>query len=75
VIDHIIRPLEDGSGKIQCIKIHGNENSRLLVISAYLPAKGNKNHVIEFHECIDEIYELIFLSIFWTSLLPFSQAL
>ena len=28
-IDHIIRQLEDGSEKIQCIEIHGNKNSRL----------------------------------------------
>jgi hypothetical protein len=54
-----IRPLENGSEKIQCIEIHGNKNSRLLVISVYLPAKGSKNHVTEFQECIDEIYELI----------------
>jgi hypothetical protein len=26
-IDHIIRPIEDGSEKIQCIEIHGNKNS------------------------------------------------
>jgi hypothetical protein len=58
-IDHIIKPLEDGSEKIQCIEIHGNKNSRLQVISVYLPAKGSKNHVTEFQECIDEIYELI----------------
>ena len=58
-IDHIIRPLEDGSEKLQCIEIHGNKNSRLQVISVYLPAKGSKNHVTEFQECIDEIYELI----------------
>jgi hypothetical protein len=58
-IDHIIRPLEDGSEKLQCIEIHGNKNSRLQVISVYLPAKESKNHVTEFQECIDEIYELI----------------
>ena len=58
-IDHIIRPLEDGSDKIQCIEIHENKNSRLQVISVYLPAKESKNHVTEFQECIDEIYELI----------------
>jgi exonuclease III len=49
-IDHIIRPLEDGSEKIQCIEIHANKNSRLQVISVYLPAKGSKNHVTEFQE-------------------------
>jgi hypothetical protein len=42
-----------------CIEIHGNKNSRLQVISVYLQAKGSKNHVTEFQECIDEIYELI----------------
>jgi hypothetical protein len=38
---------------------HGNKNSRLQVMSVYLPTKGSKNHVTEFQECIDEIYELI----------------
>ena len=45
--------------KLQCIEIHGNNNSRLQVISVYLPAKESKNHVTEFQECIEEIYELI----------------
>jgi len=42
-IDHIIRDhLEDGSEKIQCIEIHGNKNSRLLVISVYLITSQGK---------------------------------
>jgi exonuclease III len=39
-IDHIIRPLEDGSEKIQCVEISGDKDTQLLLISVYLPAKG-----------------------------------
>jgi exonuclease III len=47
-IDHIIRPLEDGSEKIQCVEISGNKDIKLLLISIYLPAKGSNNHITEF---------------------------
>jgi exonuclease III len=57
-IDHIIRPLEDGSEKIQCVEISGNKDTKLLLISVYLPAKGSNTHITEFQECIDELYEL-----------------
>ena len=57
-IDHIIRPLEDGPEKIQCVEISGNKDTKLLLISVYLPAKGSNNHVTEFKECRDELYEL-----------------
>jgi hypothetical protein len=69
--DHIIRPLEDGSEKMQCIEIHGNKNGRLLVISVYLQAKGNKNHVTEFQEYISIIraHVLMFLQLNDTSLI------
>jgi hypothetical protein len=51
------RPLEDGWEKIQCVEISGNKDTKLLLISIYLPAKGSNNHVTEFQECIDELYE------------------
>jgi hypothetical protein len=30
----------------------------MIIISVYLPAVGSKNHQVEYHECIDELYEI-----------------
>lgn len=57
-IDHLVKPIQDGSEKIQAIEIQGTSGDCLLLISAYLPAKGSKNHELEYQECIDQLYEL-----------------
>jgi exonuclease III len=49
-IDHLVRPIEDGSEKIQAVEIQGK--------AVYMPAKGSKNHQIEYHDCVDQLYEL-----------------
>ena len=30
----------------------------MIIISVYLPTVGSKNHQVEYHECIDELYEI-----------------
>ena len=57
-IDHLVRPIQDGSEKIQAVEIQGKAGDRLLLISVYMPAKGSKNHQIEYHDCVDQLYEL-----------------
>lgn len=57
-IDHMIKPLDVGSERIQGIEITGKSKSNLVVISVYLPAKGGKNHTIEYQDTIDQLYEL-----------------
>ena len=57
-IDHMIKPLDVGSERIQCIEFMEKSNSNLAVISVYLPAKGGKNHIIEYQDTIDQLYEL-----------------
>ena len=56
-IDHLIRPIPDGTEKIQCIELEGFDRN-IIIISVYLPAVGSKNHQVEYHECIDELYEI-----------------
>jgi exonuclease III len=55
-IDHLVRPIQDGSEKIQAVEIQGKAGDRLLLISVYMPAKGSKNHQIEYHDCVDQLY-------------------
>ncbi|CAG2245612.1 unnamed protein product [Mytilus edulis] len=57
-IDHLIKPLSEGSEKMQCIEILSNSAHNLLLVSVYLPSKGSRDHVEEFLECIDQLYEL-----------------
>ena len=57
-IDHLVRPIQDGSEKIQAVEIQGKAGDRLLLISVYMSAKGSKNHQIEYHDCVDQLYEL-----------------
>jgi exonuclease III len=39
--------------------LQGMAGDRLLLISVYMPAKGSKNHQIEYHDCVDQfLYEL-----------------
>lgn len=57
-IDHLVKPIQDGSEKLQAIEIQGTSGDCLLLISVYLPAKGSKNHELEYQECIDQLYEL-----------------
>ena len=52
-----IRPIPDGSEKIQCIELEDFDRN-MIIISVYLPAVGSKNHQVEYHECIDELYEI-----------------
>ena len=56
-INHFVRPLPDGSEKIQCIELECAERG-VIVISAYMPSNGSRNHQIEYQECIDEIREI-----------------
>ncbi|CAC5412693.1 unnamed protein product [Mytilus coruscus] len=57
-IDHLIKPLSEGSVKMQCVELLSNSAHNLLLVSVYLPSKGSRDHVDEFLECIDQLYEL-----------------
>ena len=57
-IDHTVKALTDGNERIQCIEITGDK-SKLLLMSAYLPAKGCKDHIVEYQETIDQLFEII----------------
>ncbi|CAG2197359.1 unnamed protein product [Mytilus edulis] len=57
-IDHMIRPIELGSERIQCVEIRESNNPNIILTSVYLPAKGSKNHQAEYQDVIDQLYEL-----------------
>ena len=56
----MIKPIDLGSERIQCVEITDRCNSNILLASACLrvPAKGSKNHIAEYQEAIDQLYEL-----------------
>ena len=56
-IDHLIRPILDATEKIQSTELEGFDKN-MIIISVYLPAVGSNNHQVEYHECIDELYEI-----------------
>jgi len=41
-IDHMIKPIDLGSERIQCVEIKESCNSNILLTSVYLPTKGVK---------------------------------
>ena len=53
-----MKPLDDGGARIQAIEINGNNKQNLLIVSVYLPAIGGKDHISEFQETVDQLYEL-----------------
>ena len=56
-IDHLVRPLTDGSERIQCIELSLPER-KLIVVSVYLPTTGGRDSLMEFQECVDQISEI-----------------
>jgi hypothetical protein len=57
-IDNMIKPMDLGSERIQCVEIKESCNSNILLTAVYLPAKESKNHLAEYQEAIDQLYEL-----------------
>ena len=56
----MIKPIGLWSERIECVEIKERCNSNILLTSACLrvPAKGSKNHIAEYQEAIDQLYEL-----------------
>ena len=54
----MIKPIYLGSERIQCVEIKQSCNPSILLASVYLLAKGSKNHLTEYQEAIDQLYEL-----------------
>ena len=53
----MIKPIDLGSERIQCVEIKERCNSNILLTSVCLPAKGSKNHIAEY-QAIDQLYQL-----------------
>ena len=57
-IDHDIRPVDDGGERIQCVEVTVSGNDKLLVVSVYFPTKGGTDSVMDFQDCLDQLYEI-----------------
>ena len=52
-IDHLIKAVDDGGERIQCVEVKVSGNNKLLVVSAYLPTKGGADSVMDYQDCLD----------------------
>ena len=56
-IDHLIRPLDDGAERIQCLELSLPRKSNIIA-SVYLPTRSNRDATMEFQDCANQIYEI-----------------
>ncbi|CAG2194025.1 unnamed protein product [Mytilus edulis] len=56
-IDRYIKPLPDGSSRLQCIELTIDKPQ--IIISAYLPTKSSNDSYDIFLDCLDQIYEIV----------------
>lgn len=56
-LDHLINVIDIGNERIQCVEFMGSSH-KLLLVSVYMPCKVPQNHVLEFQECVDILYEI-----------------
>ena len=57
-LDHLVTVLEDGSERIQCVRVKTAEGP-ILIISVYIPSKGRGGNISEFQDCIYQLQEII----------------
>ena len=58
-LDSIIKTLDDGRERIQCVEVLGKDNNNLILISIYLPSTGSRDHYEEFKDTIDQLNEIV----------------
>ena len=56
-INHLIKVIQDGNERLQCVEFLDNNYKPLLIISAYLPTKGCHD-LEEFKENVDQLFEI-----------------
>ena len=57
-LNHLVTVLEDGSERIQCVRVKTAEGP-ILIISVYMPSKGRGDNISEFQDCIYQLQEII----------------
>ncbi|CAG2248154.1 unnamed protein product [Mytilus edulis] len=58
-LDSIIKTLDDGRERIQCVEVFGKDNNNLILISIYLASTGSRDHYEEFKDTIDQLNEIV----------------
>ncbi|MCG7866407.1 MAG: hypothetical protein JAY74_08520, partial [Candidatus Thiodiazotropha taylori] len=56
-IDHLVTKLPDGGNRIQCIEV--SSRNPLLIVSVYMPCRGLRENVDEFHDCLAQLREIV----------------
>ncbi|CAC5367026.1 unnamed protein product [Mytilus coruscus] len=56
-IDKYIKPISDGSNRIQCVELLTSKPA--ILMSVYLPTKSTTDSKIIFDDCIDQLYQIV----------------
>jgi hypothetical protein len=57
IFGEVINVIDIGNERIQCMEFM-RSSRKLLIVSVYMLCKGPQNHVLEFQECVDILYEI-----------------
>ncbi|KAK3089516.1 hypothetical protein FSP39_004221 [Pinctada imbricata] len=57
-LDHLVTAISEGNERMQCVII-SMENTSILLMSVYLPTKGQSDNYVEFAECISLLGAII----------------
>ena len=52
---HLVRPLDDGAERIQCVELSFPDKS-IIIAPVYLPTRGGCESDVEFQDCVDQIF-------------------
>ena len=55
-IDQMVRAIEDGSERIQCVEL--SVLPKKIVISVYMSTRGGSESTAEFQYCVDQVSQI-----------------
>lgn len=57
-IDHLVKPIEVGSERIQCVELTV-QLVPILLVSVYMPCRGSSDNSMEFTDCVDQLHSIV----------------
>ena len=58
-LDSSVASLPDSGERLQCIEFIVGTGEKILLFSAYLPSSSSKDSISEYHETVDQLYEIL----------------
>ena len=58
-IDEYVNTIPDGNERTQIIEVRQQDDKPLMIISVYMPTGGTNDKINEYHDTIDQLFEII----------------